>query len=105
MFDPVSIPLIDRIDPPKVSDPVSLPYFEPKSSIEPTPKNWMIGKVYLKEESCNSSTNTSPRIWTNFTKWGNGLSSSLTNQVKTSVWKTHRPKPPYCHQGGNEGMH
>ncbi|RVW36452.1 hypothetical protein CK203_074760 [Vitis vinifera] len=51
VFNLVSIPLIDRINPSKVSDPIFVPSSEFKSSIEPTPENQMIGKVYSRKKA------------------------------------------------------
>ena len=50
MFDLVFVPLIDPIDPPKVSDPVFVPSFKPESSIEPTFEN-RIGKVCSRKKA------------------------------------------------------
>ena len=50
MLDLVSILVIDCIDPPKVFDPVFIPFFEPELSIEPALENRMIGKVYSRKK-------------------------------------------------------
>ena len=50
MPDLVFIPLIDRTDSPKVSDPALVPSSELESSIEPTVENQMVGKVYSRKK-------------------------------------------------------
>ena len=48
--DPISIPLIDHINPPKVSDLVFVPFFKLKSFIKPTLHNQTTDKVYSRKK-------------------------------------------------------
>ena len=108
VFDPVSISLIDRIDPLKVFNPISVPSFEsvsPKLSIEPTLENKMIGKVYSRKKVAVFRL---IQVQESESTFGNEVivfHPPLQTELELQSKILNRPKPTYYHREGNEGMH